>query len=81
MYYLPADDMGLGKTITMIALVASDKDGKIDNDDDDDARDNKKREYITFICKKKGVSVFVYDDKDRHTLLPECCLKVDFIET
>ena len=31
-----ADDMGLGKTITMIALIASDKEGKIDDDEDDD---------------------------------------------
>ncbi|KAJ2938517.1 hypothetical protein O0L34_g13014 [Tuta absoluta] len=31
-----ADDMGLGKTITMISLVVSDKDGKLDDSDDDD---------------------------------------------
>ncbi|XP_045777025.1 transcription termination factor 2-like [Maniola jurtina] len=31
-----ADDMGLGKTITMISLIAADKEGSLDNDDDDD---------------------------------------------
>nr|XP_034834163.1 LOW QUALITY PROTEIN: transcription termination factor 2-like [Maniola hyperantus] len=31
-----ADDMGLGKTITMISLIAADKEGSIDNDEDDD---------------------------------------------
>ncbi|XP_072929671.1 transcription termination factor 2 isoform X2 [Epargyreus clarus] len=30
-----ADDMGLGKTITMISLIASDKEGGIDDGDDD----------------------------------------------
>ncbi|KAI5642794.1 transcription termination factor 2 [Phthorimaea operculella] len=31
-----ADDMGLGKTITMISLIVSDKDGKLDEDSDED---------------------------------------------
>lgn len=39
-FLVPADDMGLGKTITMIALMASDKEGKIDHDDDDDDDDD-----------------------------------------
>ncbi|CAB3249453.1 unnamed protein product [Arctia plantaginis] len=34
-----ADDMGLGKTITMIALIAGDKEGKIDDDDEDEDDD------------------------------------------
>ncbi|CAH0728619.1 unnamed protein product, partial [Brenthis ino] len=37
-----ADDMGLGKTITMIALVLSDKESSIDNDDDEDYHDKKR---------------------------------------
>ncbi|XP_052744209.1 transcription termination factor 2 isoform X2 [Bicyclus anynana] len=31
-----ADDMGLGKTITMISLIVADKEGTIDDDEDDD---------------------------------------------
>ncbi|XP_035449226.2 transcription termination factor 2 isoform X1 [Spodoptera frugiperda] len=38
-----ADDMGLGKTITMISLIASDKEDKIDDDDDDEDDDGPAR--------------------------------------